>query len=380
MYLFGDDELKAIKRVVDSKKLFRYQGPGVDTECSLFEKEFANFHDSNYSIVVNSGTNALVASLIALEVGPGDEVLVPAYTFFATVAAVVQVGAHPVIVNIDNHLSIDLEEIKKKFSKKTKAIIAVHMDGLNCDIENISHFCQQNNIFLIEDVAQAVGGKFKNKLLGTFGDFGCFSFNQEKTITSGEGGAVITSEKIFYQRALCAHDTCNQFGQTLKNLYQIETFIGLSMRVSEITGAILREQLKKLPQIISKLRENKQTLLNQLRSNENIITAHDSDGDCGTSLHIVCQDPMEAVLKSKAMLNLGFRAGPLSARPAHNVWQWIHMLKNEKYMYPRNISDQKVNYDQVQFAFSIDLLSRIIRLEIPYEWDESQIKNFSKII
>ncbi|GAB4014139.1 MAG: DegT/DnrJ/EryC1/StrS family aminotransferase [Bdellovibrio sp.] len=384
MYLFGEDELKAIRKVVDSKKLFRYQGPGVETESSIFEKEFASYHGANHALVLSSGTNALVLALSSLGVGPGDHVLVPAYTFFATIAAVVQVGATPIVVNIDQHLSIDPREITKKLTPQTKAIIAVHMDGLNCDLASLTKICEDKKIHLIEDVAQAVGGKYKNRSLGTFGKFGCFSFNQDKIITSGEGGAIVTNDKVLFQKSLCAHDTCNQFGLTLKNTYEIETFIGYSMRVSEITGAILREQLKKLDKIVERLRSNKEEILSRFDDSKNIIFAHDSGGDCGTSLHLICQDPLETVSKSKAILNLGLRAGPLSVRPAHCVWQWIHLLKNEKYIHPQlnpqNFLDEKVKYDQSEFASSIDLLSRIIRVEIPYELDLHQVANLNKII
>jgi len=383
LYILGDEELQAIKRVLDSKKLFRYQGPGVETECFLFEKEFASYHKTQHSVVMTSGTNALLTAMVSSGIGPGDEVIVPTYTFFATVAAVVQLGAVPVIVNIDDNLGIDPVECLKKINSKTKAIIAVHMDGLNCNLEALRKICDDKKILLIEDVAQAVGGSYKGKPLGSIGEWGCFSFNQDKIITAGEGGAVITQNKEWYQKAMNAHDTCNQFGLTLKSWYEIQTFIGYSTRVSEITGAMLREQLKRLPHIISTLRSIKNDLIAQVPAlQEKLVLASDPAGDCGTSLHLMTQDPLDALSTSKKLIQAGLRVAPMSARPAHCVWQWLHMLKEERTCHPKlnPLADANAQglYDKAHFASSIDKLSHVIKLEIDINWDAEKIKSVAQ--
>lgn len=326
MYQIGEEEIEAVTRVIRSKKLFRYQGPGVPTECSAFESEFAQYLGQGHALMVNTGTNALVASLKALGIGPGDEVLVPCFTFVATPAAVLQCGATPVMINIDQHLGISTEDILRKVTPKTKAIIAVHMDGLNCQMDRISEIAKNNKLYLIEDVAQAIGGEYQGKKLGTFGDAGCFSFNAEKTLTCGEGGALVCKNEDTYKKALLAHDVAASFGSTFKDyLSSLNPEVGGSMRASEISGAIMRVQLKKMDAILSDLRQRKYILVDMLKPM--VIEAWDPIGDSATSLHLHLNDPVTLAQLSSRLSTHGIKCIPASARPAHAYWHWSKLLK-----------------------------------------------------
>lgn len=355
MYYSDEAEILAISHVLQKKKLFRYQGKNVETECSLFEKEFASFLGNGHSVLLSSGTNALVTALTALKIGPDDEVIVPAYTFFATLAAILEVGAKPVIVNIDDYLSFDLNELKKSITPLTKAIIPVHMDGYSCDMDSIVKICQEHNLFLIEDAAQAVGGKFKNQTLGTFGEAGCFSFNVDKIISCGEGGAIFIKDQELYQRSMLIHDTCNQFGPTMKESYTITPFVGRSMRVSEIQGAMIRVQLTRLEKIICDLKERKSILEIELKKyNLNLVPSYDS-GECSTTSRFYLSSPNDVKDTVIKLHQIGFLATSPILRPAHNVWQWLHLIPSDK----RNA--------KINFFPTIDRLSKTVSINISLE-------------
>lgn len=355
MYYSDEAEIQAISNVLRKKKLFRYQGKDVETECSLFEKEFSSYLGNGHSVLLSSGTNALVTALATLNIKAHDEVIVPAYTFFATLAAILEVGAKPVIVNVNSHLTLDLDEVKKAITPLTKAIIPVHMDGYPSDMDSLTQICQEHNLFLIEDAAQAIGGKYKNKALGTFGDAGCFSFNVDKVISCGEGGAIFLKDQELYQRSMMFHDTCNQFGPTMKESYTISPFIGKSMRVSEIQGAMIRVQLGRLDTIIQDLKERKSILEKELtKYNITLVPTHDS-GECGTTTRFYLSSPNEVKDTIIKLHQVGLKATSPILRPAHNVWQWLHLIPADK----RN--------SKINFFPTIDLLSKTVNINISLE-------------
>lgn len=328
MYDLGNEELNALTELLSSKKFFRYQG-NTESQCQLFEKEFSSYLNSGPSLLVSSGTNALLNALMSLGIQEGDEVLIPAFTFVATPAAVIQSGAKAVIVNINDSLTMCPVDLQKKITPKTKAIIPVHMDGLPCDMEKISKIANDHKLLVIEDVAQAAGGSFKGKKLGTFGDAGCFSFNAEKIISCGEGGSVVFRDESTFKKGLLNHDPGISFGLTYKDYLKGEQPVaGISMRTSEITGTLMRVQLSKLDGILKSLRDRKEILLNVMKEkNVEFVSALDPEGDCATSLHLKINDPMKAAFLCKDLLDSGVVAVPLNSRPAHNFSQWIDLLR-----------------------------------------------------
>lgn len=351
MYFSDELEIEAISRVLKNKKLFRYQGKDVPSECSTFENAFAVYLNSQKSILLSSGTNALVNALFCIGIKPGDEVLIPAYTFFATAAAVIEMQAIPIVVNIDQYLSFDRKDLIAKFSDKTRALIAVHMDGTPCDMNHLESFCKENNIALIEDAAQAVGGSYLGKKLGSIGQFGCFSFNVDKIISCGEGGAISINDDQMYQKAFLYHDTCNQFGPTSKDLYTISKFSGKSMRASEIQGAMINVQLSRLNNILYELKTRKMILDSHLAGlGLTLIKTYDPTGECCTMSRVQCSDP-GMVNKYVLELNkIGIRSNSPMLRPAHHVWQWQSLLNNSQ--------------NKFDFLPSIDLLSRVLLIHV----------------
>ena len=204
----GEEEKKLVMEVLDRKYLFRYYGPEKHpSKVREFEVAFAKKTGARYALAVNSCTSALISALVACGVGPGDEVIVNGYTFFASCASIVGAKAIPVIAEVDETLTIDPDDIEKKITASTKAIIVVHMRGVPCDMDRIMAIARKHNLKVIEDCAQALGGTYKGKYLGTFGDCGCYSFQYHKIITAGEGGMMVTNDERLYDRAMGYHDT-----------------------------------------------------------------------------------------------------------------------------------------------------------------------------
>lgn len=380
MYFFDEQELEALQKVISKKKFFRYQN-SEKSECDLFEDSFSKHVGIKHSLLLSSGTNAIMLALLAGNIQPGDEVLVPAYTFVATAAAVVMAGAIPIIVNIDSQLSMDLDDAAKKVTPKTKALILVHMDGLVANVPAAKFFSENKNLLFVEDAAQAIGGTFRKKYLGTFGTFGCFSLNENKTISCGEGGILCVDDTHLFKTAFVLHDSPVQFSPSKKSsLEGVKTYIGHSMRVSEIQGAIMQVQLGRLEKILKALRERKKIIISELKegSHMTIPKGFCADGDCGTSLHLQFSSIEKALFAMKNLRAHGLAFAPVTARPAHASWKWTHLFGAQGGIQPaRNpflVSENKYDYPNSESLPSIDILSRTIKddIDIHLSLDETR--------
>lgn len=381
MYRIGDDEVRAVERVIKSRELFRFnEGP---REVENFEKEWAQVIGTKHSLCLTGGTGAIICALVGLGVGPGDEVIVPAYTFMASALAVVAVGAIPVIAEIDESLSIDPDDVEKKISKYTKAIMPVNMLGMPCDMDRIMALADKYNLKVVEDCCQAVGGSYKGKRLGSIGDAGAFSFNFYKIISAGEGGAVVTNDDIVHERALIYHDGGSAFRANANKL-KTPVFCGSQLRTNEIIGAILREQLKKLDWILTDLRKNKKALMDQLRGKDNIMftLSNDIGGDCGSNMGLLFETKEKAEAFAKT-----FGKSTLVNSSKHVYFDWDPIMNKRGSHTPlldpftleanRNLN---MNYTKDMCPKSIDILQRTVIIGISPEWDESAVKKEAKAI
>ena len=253
--LFYDEvEQQELLDVLRSRSPFRRAGGKV----GQFEKEYAAHIGAKYAIGVTSGTTALYAAMAALEVGPGDEVILPAWNWYADYDVIVLSGALPVFAEIDDSFDIDPNDIERHITPRTKAIIAAHLEGCPCDMDPILKIARKHKLRVLEDCAQCAGGKYKGKYVGTIGDIGINSFQLSKTITSGEGGAVTTNDPVLYERAFRFHDVGTMgraFNESVGNGV-LAAFASCNFRMNEFTGAVLRGQLKKLETICGALRTN----------------------------------------------------------------------------------------------------------------------------
>jgi len=258
--VIGKEEQNEINNVFENGGILFRQGFNSErNECykvNKFEKEFSNFLKVPKSLAVTSGTAALRVALAALGIGKGDEVITQAFTFVATVEAIIESGAKPLCANINDTLNIDPNSIEELISKKTRAIIVVHMLGVPCEIELVQKICKKYNLFLIEDTAWGCGGFYKNKSLGTWGDIGTFSFDFAKTMTTGEGGMLCFNEKKIYDKAAAWHDHGHENNPLFPRWEDTRASSGFNYRMMELQGAVGLAQLKKLPNIVKKQRDN----------------------------------------------------------------------------------------------------------------------------
>lgn len=251
--IIGDEEIKAVKAILEKGTLTSASNKG-GKNVQDFEKNVASYVKSNYAVAVNSGTAALQASLYALDVKKGDEVLLPSFTFIATANAVVSVGAKPVFVDIlKENFTMDPNDLEKKITKKTKAVIPVHLYGNVSFINQISEIAKKNDLRVIEDAAQSLGSTLKGKHTGTFSDLGCYSMYPAKVMTSGEGGFIVTNNKKLFEKLKMIRNHGMFHGYDSK-------IFGLNFRLPEISAAIAKIQLKKLPSFLSKRRKNAKIL------------------------------------------------------------------------------------------------------------------------
>ena len=252
MAKIGLREFTNVAKVMADGRLLRY-GKGARGYTEAFEKDFAEQMGVAHVLTVNSGTSALIAALAAAGIGPGDEVLVPAYTWVSTAIAPLAVGAVPVLVNIDESLTIDPAEIERSITPWTKAIMPVHMLNLPCNMDAIMAIARKHGLVVVEDACQAIGVTYKGRCLGTIGDLGAMSFNHHKNMTAGEGGAVLTDDERLHVRAQMYHDP----GNFIRGLKATEepVFSAMNLRVSELTGAMLRAQLPRLDPMMQRLRK-----------------------------------------------------------------------------------------------------------------------------
>ena len=291
MYLMGEEEVDAVKRVLESRQLFRYRG-GEGGETDRFEEELAAKIGTSSSIAVTSGTAAIICGLAGMGIGPGDEVIVPAYTFMASALAPLAVGAVPIIAEVNESLTLDPEDVEGKLSPRTRAIMPVHMVGLPCDMDAIVRIADRNGIGILEDCCQAVGGAYGDRCLGSLGDVGAFSFNQFKIISCGEGGALTTDDDEIYERSLIYHDGGCAFREHAEAM-NIPFFAGSNFRMNEILSAILRVQLARLDGILEDLRREKSVMVEELSGEGafDLNPVNDVRGDCGTTLAILFESP-----------------------------------------------------------------------------------------
>jgi dTDP-4-amino-4,6-dideoxygalactose transaminase len=279
----GDEELAALRRVIESKNLFRYYGVGDGPdEVASFEREFASHLGAKHALMVNAGSSALICALIGAGVGEGDEVIVPAYTWNATPNAVLATRAVPVLAEVDESLTLDPEDVERRITPRTRAILPVHMRGAPAAMDALVSIAERHGLVLIEDVCQSAGASFRGQRLGTFGDAGAFSLQFNKIITTGEGGVLITDRDDLLDLALDVHDCAN----SVRRGVGLPTYPGFNFRASELIGAVARVQLTRLDGLLERMRANHARLSAQVSTLPGLTfrRANDDDGDAGIAL------------------------------------------------------------------------------------------------
>ena len=338
----GREERDAVLEVVESGHLFRYgkpDDPAFKRKVYTFEQELAALCGVKHALATTSGSASLIASLLALGIEPGDEVIVPAYTFVASYSAIIFCGGVPVLAEIDESLNLDPGDIEKRITPKTKAVMPVHMLGNACDMDEILAVAGKHALAVLEDACQAAGGSYRGRRLGTLGRMGAFSLNIFKTITSGDGGAVVTDDTDLYQRAFAVHDQGH-----LPNRTGVEvgarSILGLNFRMNELTGAVALAQLRKLDRLVATLREKKAKLKRRIEGvpGMRFRTLPDPEGECATLCTVLFDDPARAsrVAKKLGTTTVDGSGWHVYANMEH-VGRWLaeHGRPHGKGAYPR---------------------------------------------
>jgi dTDP-4-amino-4,6-dideoxygalactose transaminase len=351
----GSEELKEVLDVMDSGYLFRYgslDDPNYKHKVHTFEKEFAAYCGVRHALATSSGTAALLVSLKAMGIGPGDQVIVPAYTFIATYSSVIFAGAVPVLTEIDESLDMDPEDIERRITSKTRAILPVHMLGNPCRMDAIMEIARRHGLPVIEDACQANGGSFKNRKVGTIGKMGTFSLNVFKTVTAGDGGIVVTDDSDLYRLAFGFHD---QGHSPLRAGVEVgrRSVIGMNFRMNELTGAVALAQLRKMDRIISTIREKKRKLKELISGMEEMKfrRLNDPAGDCGTLCTVLFRSAEKA---DKVSRKLG------TITVDRSGWHvYANMEHLNRYLRKRRLPHGKGAYPRTD-----DILGRALNLSV----------------
>lgn len=374
-----------------SPHLFRYYNP--DSKVLEFEAAFKELFGCRYALGVNSGTSALIAAMVACGVGPGTEVIVPAYTFFATVSAVVVAKGIPVIAEVDDTLTLDVADVERKITPQTVAIAPVHMAGMSCNMDALMALARRHNLKVIEDTAQAGGATYRGRRLGTIGDMGCFSLDYYKTFVSGEGGVVCTDDEWLDTRAQSYHDTaaCWRPDRYAQERRPGELFCGENYRMSELAAAVALAQIRKVDDRCRRWRQVKQRILSQLAPQPGLHRqpSHDEAGEAAYTLTFFAPTAELATQVSTALAAEGVGAGggySDKVRDWHVYSYWEQILERKTataegcpFTCPFYQGQQNV-YTPDMCPQTLDWLSRAVRLGINGGWTESDCDQIAAAI
>lgn len=367
-----DAEEIAVLEVLRRKRLFRYAGPGeaVSVVAEL-EEAFAAKKGVKYAQAVTSGTAALICSLRALGVGPGDEVIVPAYTWIATATAVLAAGAVPVIAEVDETLLLDPVDFEAKITPYTKAVVIVHMRGAPAEMDRLMPIAQKHNLKVVEDCAQANGATYHGQEVGTFGDAGAFSLQFNKIITSGEGGMVTTNDKRIWERVAMFHDA-----GAISGRHNIEELLwGVNFRMPEVLGAIALAQLHKLDGLLDAMRARKQLIkagITDVMQHKGLqfrkLTDPNGDAAICTILYMNSAQEAKAVAEALRAENIGaslmYERGK---RDLHVYAHWTPILNKTSWggnASPWTMAQREIEYDHDMCPRSLELLGRAVHLNV----------------
>jgi len=356
----GQEETDAVRRVFESGKMFRYD---IDGECGRFEQRYAELIGSRHVALSSSGSNALTAALAGLEIGPGDEVIVPAHTYMATANAVLAVGAIPIIVEIDESITLDPIALEQAIGPHTRAVMPVHMWGQLCNMDAIMALAAKHDLRVIEDACQAVCGFYKGRGAGSIGHAGAFSFNYFKNMTCGEGGATVTNDDHVFDRVRCMIDPCGFYWEGRPATF--EPFVTSGARASEFEGAILNAQLDRIPALIDKLRAQKSRIVQATTdSGLTLSPRHDPEGECATALMFLLPTPNAAIAFQKTA-----GGGILAHTGRHNYTEWDPILSRQgghhpalnPFTLPQN-ADCRMEYSKDMCPKSLEILARTVSI------------------
>ena len=378
--LFGEAERKEVNDVLDNGVLMRYGFDGMRNghwKAKELEGELEKRLNVKYAQLTSSGTTALNTALAVLGVGAGDEVIMPTFTFVASFESILNAGATPVLVDVDDTLTLDPMAVEAAITNKTKVVMPVHMCGSMADLDALQAICDKHNLFLLEDACQAYAGTYHGKALGTIGDIGCFSFDYVKTITCGEGGALITNNKNY---ALHADQYSDHGHDHIGNDRGAETHpvLGYNYRISELNAAVGLAQVRRTDEFINIQKKNKKILKDALATIPEVSFRRipDEEGDSATFLSFFMPTAELSNKVVEAFKEFGIDGyWNYFDNNWHYIRKWDH-LKDLKTLFPLSdhVRTGMQNLNEMDFPKSDSYISRNISCLIKLSWTEEEVK------
>ncbi|MDC0008150.1 DegT/DnrJ/EryC1/StrS family aminotransferase [bacterium] len=378
--LFGDKERAEVNKVLETGVLMRYGFDGMrkgQWKAKELEQKLAARMQVQHAQVLSSGTAALTVALAAAGIGAGDEVIMPTFTFVASFESILAIGAVPILVDIDDTLTLDPVAVEKAITAKTKVVMPVHMCGSMADLRALKSVCEKHGLLLLEDACQAIGGTFEGKPLGSYGDLGCFSFDYVKTITCGEGGALISNNANYIQNADHYSDHGHDHIGDNRGA-EGHPFLGYNFRISELNAAVGCAQIKRLDEFLTIQKRNYSVLRTALESVEGVTFRRVPKGGEESFAFLNFFLPSETITKNvhKALGNAGLDG---CFYWYDNNWhyykKWEHLTERKSLgKLPNEVLEQLPNYSKMDFSKSDHWMGRAISCLIKLGWSDEEVQ------
>ncbi|WP_298503434.1 DegT/DnrJ/EryC1/StrS family aminotransferase [uncultured Maribacter sp.] len=378
--LFGEEEKKQVNDVLETGVLMRYGFDGMRNgqwKAKEFEKTLATRMESKHVQMVSSGTAALTVALASAGIGAGDEVIMPTFTFVASFESILALGAVPILVDVDDTLTLNPAAVENAITPRTKVVMPVHMCGSMADLKALKAICDTHNLLLLEDACQAIGGTFEGKPLGSYGDLGCFSFDFVKTITSGEGGAIITNNEKYYTNADHYSDHGHDHVGNDRGA-ESHPFLGYNYRISELHAAVGIAQLRRLDSFLERQKKYYNSIRKGLAAVPEITFRTVPNGGVENYSFISFFMPSQE-LAEKAHKALGEAGVDACFYWFNNNWhyykKWEHLThKISLGKLSKEVQEQLPDYSQSDFSLSDKWVSRNISCLVKLSWTEEEVE------
>lgn len=377
----GEEEEQAVLGVLRKGTLFRYAGPETPTQVRQLEELARKTYGVKHAQAVSSGTGALFTSMAALGIGPGCEVIIPTFMWVATVGAVVNCNAIPVMCEVDDSFNMDPEDLERRITERTRLIVVVHMAGTPADMDGIMAVANRHNIDVLEDCAQCNGGSFNGRKVGTFGKVGVFSLQLNKNVTAGEGGLIVTNDDDLYRRLVGAHDVGLSWKGGQPDESDSVLLWGQGRRLSELGGAVANAQLGKLETIVNHMRRSKMRIKAALADLPGVSFRRltDEEGDTGPFMILLFESPATARKAVQRLSEEGVRNVILMADYGLHIYSNIRALAKKVPLSPAGNpwslsqnAESVYDYEKGSCPVSDDLFSRSAIISIPSRLSEEQ--------
>lgn len=384
--LFDNMERDQLREVMDTGILMRYGFSGLRKghwKAREMEAAIGRAAGVRHALLLSSGTAALTTALAALGVGAGDEVILPPFTFVASFESILATGAVPVMADVDETLCLDPQAVRKAITPRTKVVMPVHMCGAMAQVDELQAVCREQGLLLLEDACQAFGASFHGNMLGSIGNAGCYSFDFNKIVTCGEGGAVVTNDTALYERADRYHDHGHDHRNDDRGA-EDHPFAGYNYRISELHAAVGCGQIGKLERFVAIHRRHKQMLKDALENLPGVTFRRlpDPAGDSATFLTFFM--PSETIARRTAT---ALKAAGVDGvfhwydNNWHYIRKWEH-LKTRAFAHPlyKPLLDAMPDYAKTEFRQSDAIISRTLSIAIKMGWTDDEVRTRAALI